>query len=363
MLISEPPDVSVLMAVRNGGDHLRPAVQSILDQTFTRFEFVIVDDGSTDDTPAVLDSFTDPRIRRLHNPVNLGLPASLNRGLSACGAPLIARMDGDDLAEPARLAEQLDWLRARPHAAGCGTWTTEIDEHDAVIGFWRPSGHAAYLKFKLAFTNPIYHPTLLLRREAFDAVNGYDETYRYAQDYDLMTRLYAAGRDVGILEMPLLRYRRCSGSITRAHGGEQARLAEGIRRRYRTWLLGRALSPDAEAALDALMAYDRSPAPESLRNALDALQAVVDATVGIPGTPADARAAVEAEVLHLLRPKADRLLGGAPVLAHHYARFLRRLPGRRGEGWRLHARAALCALGRARRGQPQVASSLPDGAA
>ncbi|MGC8880316.1 MAG: glycosyltransferase family 2 protein, partial [Anaerolineae bacterium] len=95
------PAISVIMAVYNGARYLREAVDSILNQTFTDFEFIIVDDGSTDETPAVLDEYNDPRIVRLRNAHNLGLTKSLNRGLHVARGRYIARQDADDLSYPA----------------------------------------------------------------------------------------------------------------------------------------------------------------------------------------------------------------------------------------------------------------------
>jgi len=121
------PTVSVLMAVYNGEAFLRETVESVFAQSMADFEFVIVDDASTDATPAILDSFDDARIVRLRNATNLYLHPSLHNGLAVCRAPYIARIDADDLCEPKRLERQVAFLESRPNLAGCATWTTEID--------------------------------------------------------------------------------------------------------------------------------------------------------------------------------------------------------------------------------------------
>jgi len=105
-----PPKISVLMSVYNGEPYLQEAVDSILKQTYQDFEFIIVDDGSTDNSREVLAGFDDPRIVRLDNPANLGLPSSLNRGLELCRGEFIARQDQDDISLSARLAQQLRYL-------------------------------------------------------------------------------------------------------------------------------------------------------------------------------------------------------------------------------------------------------------
>ncbi len=119
MTDSHVPKLSVVMPLYNAARYLRPAIESILNQTYTDFEFIIVDDCSTDETPAILDSYPDPRIVRLRNPQNLGIVGALNRGLEAARGQYIARMDGDDIALAERFAQQVAWLDAHPNIGLC----------------------------------------------------------------------------------------------------------------------------------------------------------------------------------------------------------------------------------------------------
>jgi glycosyltransferase involved in cell wall biosynthesis len=112
------PQLSVVMSVFNGEPYLREAVDSVLNQTFEDFEFVIVDDCSTDASVKTLESYDDPRIVRLYNPANLGLPRSLNRGLSICRGDIIARQDQDDVSLPSRFNDQLQHLARHPEIDG-----------------------------------------------------------------------------------------------------------------------------------------------------------------------------------------------------------------------------------------------------
>ena len=121
-----PPTVSVLLAVYNGQDHVRQAIEGILTQSLQDFEFIIVDDGSTDRTSQILDEYADPRIVRLRHPENRGLIAALNTGLAAARGEFVARQDADDFSYPDRFRAQVDFLRARPDIALVGSsWDFE----------------------------------------------------------------------------------------------------------------------------------------------------------------------------------------------------------------------------------------------
>ena len=115
-----PPRLSVIMSVFNAGPYLRPAIDSVLAQTFRDFELVVVDDASTDNGRDIIDSYTDPRLARLYNPVNLGLSRSLNRAMAASRGELLARMDGDDISFPHRFAAQVDFLDRHPEVGVVG---------------------------------------------------------------------------------------------------------------------------------------------------------------------------------------------------------------------------------------------------
>ena len=122
------PKLSVVMSVLNGEPYLREAVESILNQTFEDFEFIVLDDGSTDNTVQILESYDDPRMVRLYNPANLGLPKSFNRGLSVCRGEFIVRQDADDMSMPSRFMTQLHYLERHPDIGVLGTQMDVVDE-------------------------------------------------------------------------------------------------------------------------------------------------------------------------------------------------------------------------------------------
>ena len=208
------PALTVLMPVHNGERYLRDAVASILGQTFRDFEFVIVDDGSTDGTAAILASFDDPRIRVIASPSCEGIARALNRGLAASSAPLVARQDADDLSHPRRLELQLAFLRDHPHVVLLGTQVRLIG-HRTALGWWRARTHDG-IRFQSMFDNPFIHGSVVFRR---DAAGAYDASLASAEDYDLWSRIAAAHR-VANLPQKLVHYRIHPGSTATTFGSD-----------------------------------------------------------------------------------------------------------------------------------------------
>jgi glycosyltransferase involved in cell wall biosynthesis len=177
--------VTVLMAVYNGEVYLPEAVRSILDQSYGDFEFLIVDDASTDRSAEVVESFRDPRIRLLRNERNLGLAVSLNRGLEAASGEYVARMDSDDISAKERLKAQVGLLDRNPRVGACGTWIRHIASETVIRYYTAPD----ILKCILLFDPPMAHPTVMFRRELFLRTGlRYDSAYRRSQDYELWSR-------------------------------------------------------------------------------------------------------------------------------------------------------------------------------
>jgi glycosyltransferase involved in cell wall biosynthesis len=225
------------MAVFNGERHLHAAIESILAQTFTNFEFLIVDDGSTDRSREIILGYADSRIRLLTLPQNLGLSTALNTGLRAATAELIARQDADDVSEPGRLARQVAVMRARPDLALLGSQALAIDEEGRPVGaVWRCLEPASIGWFGL-FDNPFAHTSVVFRKTvAWDELGGFDATFDpFSQDYALWCRIM---RRHGVANMPdrLVRYRVRASSITGSLAGlhdedrYQQRFASIVRR-------------------------------------------------------------------------------------------------------------------------------------
>lgn len=208
------PELSVLMPVRDGARWLEEAVGSVLAQNFRDFELIVVDDGSSDATPSLLADFAarDSRIVVIRQPPS-GVVAALNAGLAAARAPLVARLDADDVAEPERFAEQIDTLRRDPMLVLLGSWAKDIDANGRITGMRRPETDPDDLERRLETGNPMIHPSVMFRTAAARAVGGYRIAFAAAEDFDLWLRLLVHGR-IANLPRELIRYRVHHESIT-----------------------------------------------------------------------------------------------------------------------------------------------------
>jgi hypothetical protein len=211
--------VSVLMPVYNAASHLEAAVRSILAQTLTDLELVIVDDGSTDDSPDILARLQamDGRISVLRQP-NGGIVSALNLGLASCHGVCIARMDADDIAMPERLARQWAAFEADPDLVLCGSAVTLFGDRQGTLQF--PLTDEACRSFLLTW--PCFaHPAVMMRR-AFLLRSGlrYEDDFRHAEDYQLWSALAAWGRLRNLPE-PLLQYRVHAAQISQARKSAQ----------------------------------------------------------------------------------------------------------------------------------------------
>lgn len=225
------PTVSVVMSVYNGAAHLAEAMESILTQNFTDFEFIIIDDGSTDETPAIIAAHDDARIKACRNDENMGLTRSLNIGLDHARGKYIARMDADDISLPNRFARQVEYLDAHPEVAVLGTaYETMTDTGRYEVTPYTRNEHLRALEL---FNPPFAHPTVMVRSDFFIRHNlRYDPAYRFSQDYELWSRLFAL-KDAfcSNLTEPLLRYRMHCGRITDKFKQQQMQTALDVRPR------------------------------------------------------------------------------------------------------------------------------------
>ncbi|HEV8525435.1 MAG TPA: glycosyltransferase [Terriglobales bacterium] len=241
------PTVSVIMPVYNDGHYVRYAIESILKQTFRDFEFLIVDDGCTDNTQQMIAAYPDPRIRMLVNERNLGLAPSLNRGIVAARGQYIARQDADDISLPARLEAQVRFLEDYPETGLVGANAFYMDADGNVAGDFNSPCCDIDLKWAMLFRNPFIHSTMMLRKSVLDRVGVYTsdpELFRaFVEDYDLWWRISRVCR-VANLEDRLLKWRTNPTSSSIRTNGEQARQAERIAQRNICAVLGwEALDP------------------------------------------------------------------------------------------------------------------------
>ena len=231
--------LSVVLPVFNGEASLDEAISSITRQSFGDFELLVVDDGSSDGSAAIArrHAAADPRVKLRSNP-GKGLVAALNHGIEQASADLIARMDADDVALPARFERQMARMGGEPDLLVLGTATIRVDDRGKELEVTIPPADPAEISRRLDRGNPIAHPTVVMRRAAVRAVGGYRRAYVRAEDYDLWLRLAERGK-LANLEEPLLRY-RIGGAFRPELFARQvlsevtARAAAGLRRSGRS---------------------------------------------------------------------------------------------------------------------------------
>jgi glycosyltransferase involved in cell wall biosynthesis len=201
------PQVSIVMPTHNASATLDEAVCSILDQTWQDFEFIIVDDGSSDDTLPKLERYArlDSRVK-LYCQRKEGMIAALNRGCRQARGDYIGRMDADDISLPRRIERQQEFLENRPEIGIVGTWANRMDENGSIIGEWCPSPNPRILKWEHFFGCCVIHPTVLMRREILKKLEFYKADAVNAEDRDLWLRASAITEFANIPEI-LLKYR------------------------------------------------------------------------------------------------------------------------------------------------------------
>ena len=206
------PLVSVIIPVYNQAGYVSRAVQSVLDQTLTEFELIIVDDGSTDNTPQVLAGFTDPRIRIIRQP-NAGLSAARNRGLKESTAALVTFLDSDDYFLPTKLEIMCGYLNGHPDVGMVAGQFIYIDDDGNTLG--QPAPAQTPLKLpELLLENPICVSGIVLRANWLEHVGTFDENLRACEDWDLWLRLAAAGCSMAWIDQPVVAYRIHPGQMT-----------------------------------------------------------------------------------------------------------------------------------------------------
>lgn len=250
------PVVTVLMPAYNAARYLCDAVDSVLAQHFVDFELLVIDDGSSDDTPAIMASITDPRVRYVRHDRNRGLVAVLNEGLDTARGTYIARMDADDVMHPQRLGKQVHFLEQHPTVAVVASFVDLINADGAITGGWstdRGTVDEAGIRAMMPRTNCIAHPSVMLVRRLLGDLR-YAPDQQGAEDWDLWMRLLARGARIAKLAEPLLRYRMHLGSVmagTKRQETLERRLwRTRTRFLFREWAHGR-ISPFHLAVLKA----------------------------------------------------------------------------------------------------------------
>jgi glycosyltransferase involved in cell wall biosynthesis len=224
------------MSVYNSRRFIDQAVESVLRQTFDDFEFIVIDDGSEDNSMDIVRSYSDNRIRIIENERNIGLTASLNRGIAAAQGRYIARIDADDLWREYKLSAQIKYMRDNPGVGLCGALAEIIDKDGKAIRRTNfPARHKAII-WSMIFVNPIMHSSVLVQTDLMKK-RRYDEDIKKSQDYDLWSRL-AEHTQVNIIQERLVSLRRHDETITSVHGGEQLKYAIATADKHITRLFG-----------------------------------------------------------------------------------------------------------------------------
>jgi glycosyltransferase involved in cell wall biosynthesis len=218
------PVISVIMSVYNGSAYLKDAIESILYQTYTNFEFIIINDASTDDSLKIIESYTDERLVLKTNDKNLGLTKSLNKGISLAKGKYIARMDCDDISLPERFQKQFSFFQENEDITVCGTNYQFIGGSTSNLPLDNDT-----LKIKLfQGKNLIAHPSVMFRREIFDDHNiEYDESVKYAQDFKLWVDISQKFKIANVVE-PLLKYRVHNQQISSTKPNQQKKVVMSV---------------------------------------------------------------------------------------------------------------------------------------
>ena len=233
----DTPRVSVVMSVYNAEKYLAEAVESMLGQTFEDFEFIVIDDGSTDGSGTILEKFAarDGRLTLLSQP-NCGLVPSLNRACKYARAPYVARMDADDISLAHRLEKQVEYLDRNPEIGIVGTWIQDIGGSGEPGPIWPLPTSPLTIPWFLMFGNCMAHPTIMMRRQVIESL-GYRDEAAHVEDYDLWMRASSVTRLANIPEV-LLKYRVLAHSVSTRNLVSQEQQAAKLQSQFRTQLIG-----------------------------------------------------------------------------------------------------------------------------
>ncbi|WP_440950015.1 glycosyltransferase family 2 protein [Methanosphaerula subterraneus] len=182
------PAISVIMPVYNGESFLGESIESILNQTYTDFELILIDDGSRDKSLQIMKNYSDPRIIIIQNEKNIGLVGSLNKGIKDAHGEYIARMDQDDVSHPQRFEKQIEYLERNPDVGLCGTWANITNKEGEIIDFFKPSSTSDLIKWDLHFFCAIAHPSVIVRKSFFERNGQYLNSDIHCEDYALWVR-------------------------------------------------------------------------------------------------------------------------------------------------------------------------------
>ncbi|MEO0132855.1 MAG: glycosyltransferase [candidate division WOR-3 bacterium] len=203
------------MPAYNAEKYISEAIESILNQTFKDFEFIIVDDASTDKTWEIIQEYArkDERIKSLKNDINMKIAKTLNYGIQHASGLYIARMDADDISLPERFELQVNFMNNNPDVVVLGGGMIIIDEDGKPISKRSYYSNDEEIRRHIFLFSPFCHPTIFIRKDAFDNTGGYDPYYESAEDYELYSRLGRLGKFANLKEF-IIKYRLTPNSVT-----------------------------------------------------------------------------------------------------------------------------------------------------
>ena len=279
-MTQQAPQLSVVMSVYNGEDFVADAIQCILDQTYTDFELVLINDGSKDGSLAIMQEFADRDSRiRIIDQANTGLTIALRRGVDAARGTYIARMDVDDISTPDRFEKQMELAAARPELVAITSDVEHFFEDGSPSVTAQLRVDPRLLPLYLVFSNRIGgHGQMVYRKDAYLACGGYDPDYNFSEDYDLWTRLIEQG-PFGVVPKTLYRYRSGHESISSLNAVRQSAVAGRICRRQFHKLTGEDID---EATSDGIRVFWRNflltgITPQQMKSVSSAMNKAVNA--------------------------------------------------------------------------------------
>lgn len=220
------PLISAVMPAYNSESYIGESIESILNQSYKNFEFIIINDGSTDQTKQIIESYQDPRIRLINHQDNQGLVKSLNQGIKLARGQFIARMDSDDMASPDRFQTQLDYMLSHQKVGVCGSWIKVFGNQNFI---WKSPILHDKICTRLFCESSIYHPSVVIRKSVLDKYElSYDQAYEYAEDYALWIEM-AKHSQLANIPKVLLKYRQHSAQVSRARNQVQTKANEKIK--------------------------------------------------------------------------------------------------------------------------------------
>ena len=236
--MNQTPAISLIMSVYNGEDYLSEAIDSVLGQSFTDWELIVINDCSTDSTGEILSKYAalDPRVKVHTNEVNLRLPSSLNKALGLAQGKYVGRMDADDICLPSRLQKQFDFMESHPDVdlSSCRFMTLKNGAYSS--GGCGGKSDRSSIEALLLVTNPILHPGIIAKAEAIKEL-GYDKNFTCTEDMELWTRFVLAGKKVEILSEYLMIYRLHDKQITETTLEKQRKEVIAVQKNYLSQML------------------------------------------------------------------------------------------------------------------------------